>query len=362
MYHLIEAEISAGHLEQALHMLRNACTAQPRDAGLWSWAGTLHQQLQQYPEARRCFDKALTLAPNAADILCNFGAFHLLQGEPHIAMRYLKRAVQSEDTLAQAHFNLAEAASALGEFAQARQHYQRAVVLFPDYSAAEDGLRAVHQAWWQVISAGPFKLRRPVEQDASYIVGLWRDVELMTALNRNAFRYISPETWIKQLRDNQRRNPKQMTEWTWIVEHNQQACGLLTLTEIDFQHRRAEVQIGLEKAARGKGAGVYTMAAIARTFFEVLGMHRLSALVYADNAAPVSSLEGLGFQKEGVMRGVYFDKRLGQYLSIVHYAMLAEDYLSSSLHRVGMRLTGATGQNSSAPVSPSSNQLRCLSS
>lgn len=78
--------------------------------------------------------------------------------------------------------------------------------------------------------------------------------------------------------------------------------GTVTLFNMDFDHRRAEIGYALERAYWGNGYMGEALRAVLDYAFEVLNLHRIEADVDPRNAASIRTLERLGFQREGYLR------------------------------------------------------------
>lgn len=97
------------------------------------------------------------------------------------------------------------------------------------------------------------------------------------------------------------------------------ACGAHRGT--DVYARSAEVGYWLSPAARGRGVATKAVTALSRYAFEVLGVSRLQASVYAWNPASMRVLEKAGYEREGVLRASVFKD--GQLIDAVLFAKLA---------------------------------------
>ncbi|MCW2737122.1 GNAT family protein [Nocardioides sp.] len=75
----------------------------------------------------------------------------------------------------------------------------------------------------------------------------------------------------------------------------------------------------------GRGIGSATARALLRAAFEVLGLRRVTAAAYADNAASVRILESAGMRRERLSRQALWHAELG-WLDEVGYALLADEW------------------------------------
>ena len=103
------------------------------------------------------------------------------------------------------------------------------------------------------------------------------------------------------------------------------AVGVLTLTDIDWKNRRAEIGAKLaSKGNRSKGYGTDAVMAIMRYAFDELGFHRLDASRLAMNQVSEHLLVKCGFVEEGVKRNYIY--KGGKYRDLVEAGILADEY------------------------------------
>ena len=81
-------------------------------------------------------------------------------------------------------------------------------------------------------------------------------------------------------------------------------------------HFRAEIGYDLYPDCWGQGYMTEALRAAISNGFERMGLNRIDALVYVDNARSIRLLHRLGFKQEGLLRdyfrldGIYYDHRL----------------------------------------------------
>jgi len=91
--------------------------------------------------------------------------------------------------------------------------------------------------------------------------------------------------------------------WVAALSPDGPAIGECDLSEIDAQHRRAEVGFLFARRWWGKGYAREAMEAVIEYGFGSLGLERLWARCHAGNVASQRLLERLGFTLEGTLRG-----------------------------------------------------------
>jgi ribosomal-protein-alanine N-acetyltransferase len=78
--------------------------------------------------------------------------------------------------------------------------------------------------------------------------------------------------------------------------------GSITLFNLDFTHRRAEIGYALGRDHWGQGYMQEALTAVINYAFAELGLHRIEADVDPRNNASIRTVERLGFQREGYLR------------------------------------------------------------
>jgi RimJ/RimL family protein N-acetyltransferase len=90
--------------------------------------------------------------------------------------------------------------------------------------------------------------------------------------------------------------------WAVALTPEGPAIGECDLSEIDHQHRRAEVGYLFNRACWGNGYAQEAMQAVIAYAFADLKLERLWARFHSGNAASQRLLERLGFTKEGTLK------------------------------------------------------------
>lgn len=101
--------------------------------------------------------------------------------------------------------------------------------------------------------------------------------------------------------------------------------GVAHIAGLDASHHRASLGVTLgDRSAWGKGYGREVVELLIRHAFEILGVHRLTAVAYGPNPRWEALLTAMGFQQEGRLRDYLY--REGTYWDKTHYALLATEY------------------------------------
>jgi RimJ/RimL family protein N-acetyltransferase len=80
-------------------------------------------------------------------------------------------------------------------------------------------------------------------------------------------------------------------------------AGEALLWDIDLHNSCAHLGIALRPGCRGRGLGRDAILVLCRYGFEIRGLHRLQLETLADNDAMIAIASGLGFTREGTIRG-----------------------------------------------------------
>ena len=101
-------------------------------------------------------------------------------------------------------------------------------------------------------------------------------------------------------------------------------------TEVREQAKNAQAEVGwaFDPAHQGQGYATEAVGELLRICFEVLGVRRVVALAFADNAPSLRVMEKVGMRREAVMVRESLHRELG-WIDGVSYGILADEWLSS---------------------------------
>jgi RimJ/RimL family protein N-acetyltransferase len=108
------------------------------------------------------------------------------------------------------------------------------------------------------------------------------------------------------------------------LKEKKEVVGVISLENVDFEHRHAEVGYWLGKKYRGKGIMTEAGKLVLNFAFEKLKLHRVDAGVFSDNLISQKVLKKLGFKKEGVRR--HWRLKFGRWKDDVMYSILENEY------------------------------------
>lgn len=124
-----------------------------------------------------------------------------------------------------------------------------------------------------------------------------------------------------------RATPDLVGDWfQWAVEAKSTGnhIGDIGIHRQADEPHEAEISYAFARSAQGQGYATEAVKALGGYLFGIVGLHRITALIYADNARSIALVERLGFRKEG-----HFYKsarRNGEWVDDVMYAILEEEW------------------------------------
>jgi len=101
-------------------------------------------------------------------------------------------------------------------------------------------------------------------------------------------------------------------------------AGEAMLWGIDLHNRSAHLGITLRPDYQGRGLGADAVRSLCRYGFALRGLHRLQLETLADNHAMIAVAAGLGFTREGTMRGSSWVN--GGFTDDVIFGLLAAEF------------------------------------
>ncbi len=164
---------------------------------------------------------------------------------------------------------------------------------------------------------------RALELDDYKKIVNWRnDTEITDLLGGNRF-YVSSQRekeWVEDAIRNDRNNLHLV-----ICNDNKEALGLVNLTNIDYQNKKAEFSIMIgDKKSQGKGIGKQSTILMLKHAFEFLNLNKVWLTVLTSNTIAIKLYEKIGFQNEGILRQEIYKNNKYQDMAIM--SILKEEY------------------------------------
>ncbi len=142
---LARVRLDAGDLEEARIAVREAIRTQPQDAEAWNVAGRVAMAMSEFHRAADAFDESLDLDPTQPIVHNNAGLNYLYMKSGPEAVEALETAVDLYEDRAP-HFvfnNLGLAHEMVGNYEEAREAFEEALLVSPFYARAKVNLKRV---------------------------------------------------------------------------------------------------------------------------------------------------------------------------------------------------------------------------
>lgn len=165
---------------------------------------------------------------------------------------------------------------------------------------------------------------RPVERDdLPHFVEWFADPEVRHYLIRYMpFSLEQEERWFEDL---QERLAKKETVMLAIETSENVLIGNISLNDIDWKNRKAELGITIgEKAYWSQGYGTDAIRTLLGLAFDEMNLHRVFLRVFDDNKRGLRCYEKVGFQREGTLRDSAF--RRGSYRDLYIMSILQPEF------------------------------------
>jgi len=133
-----------------------------------------HFQNGRWMEARACFERALSLAPDDFDTLHLWGVLEHRQNNLEKAESLIRRAIDLDPAMAEAHYNLGRVLQDRGQAEAMLEAYQRAIALDPalEFAHFNLGLAHLNRGETDLAVAAFRKARQLNPRDADYAFNL----------------------------------------------------------------------------------------------------------------------------------------------------------------------------------------------
>lgn len=167
-------------------------------------------------------------------------------------------------------------------------------------------------------------IRRFEERDLPTLHAYRNDVEVARYTGWRAYDQAGLLQFILEMN---RVTPDLVGDWfQWAVEERSTGnhIGDIGIHRQTNEPDEAEISYAFARSAQGQGYATEAVKGVVGYLFNVVGLHRITALVYADNARSIALVERLGFRKEA-----HFYKsarRNGEWVDDVMYAILEEEW------------------------------------
>jgi cytochrome c-type biogenesis protein CcmH/NrfG len=142
-FQLAEAYFDLGHFSDAATFHRKVLAVYPELAGSWSGLGNIAFRQRDFPEAIRCYERAIRNDARNYDAMSNLGAALFAVGRREEGLAQLRALVDRAPGFANGHFHLGTALLLSGQLDAARLAYETAIRLSPTLAEAQHNLGVV---------------------------------------------------------------------------------------------------------------------------------------------------------------------------------------------------------------------------
>jgi RimJ/RimL family protein N-acetyltransferase len=171
-----------------------------------------------------------------------------------------------------------------------------------------------------MLNDGPVTLRAIEARDLAQLAA-WRNDPTVRRQTRE-WRLLTAadqERWFARISGPDRK------DFMFVIEVDGTPIGAAGLVHWDARDRTAEISYYIgEPDARGAGHATRALRLLHRYGFGELGLERIFAEVFADNAGSLALLKKLGYTQEGVLRQHVF--RDGERLDSVIFGLLRREW------------------------------------
>jgi RimJ/RimL family protein N-acetyltransferase len=193
--------------------------------------------------------------------------------------------------------------------------------------------------FWGEIRSGKCLLTRRGDVDADFIRSLWALPEFIYAFHRHARPLPKTNQELKELlRKEYLATVYETRALHWIVRDLRgNPFGLLSLVDISFPHKLAEVLIGVAPGTPSRLA-LAAMLTLFEFYFRVIRFHKLYSQIYSDNSHALNGALNLGFFIEGVLRRHVMDPRSGKFIDLIQLGLFSDEAFSAKNQRLISKL------------------------
>jgi tetratricopeptide (TPR) repeat protein len=133
--------LQRGESAEAVQYLQKALAGGGPDPQVFAALADALAMSSRYEEALYCYERALTLNPDAVEVLYNTARILIAMGRVDEAIGHLRKAVRIKPDYARAHNNLGSALLMQKRLEEATYHFQEAVRIDPGYTMARENLK-----------------------------------------------------------------------------------------------------------------------------------------------------------------------------------------------------------------------------
>ncbi|MDP1557672.1 MAG: GNAT family N-acetyltransferase [Nitrosomonas sp.] len=321
-----------GNINKGIDFCRQAILLDEHRPEFHNILGCILLSGAQFSNAEVHFRKALTIRPNYLQALNNLGNALQKQNKTKEAVAAYQHVISLQPDYADAFYNLGLVLKNQGNIYESANCFTQVLTLCPDFFKASQALKEVSPTWLLPLEGNRLLLRPCTEKDAVFLHTCYRNSDFMAMYNKYIPRNLSMEELVNKLRQSAKNHPCQTHSVNWVIieKNTGRAIGIAALTEINFQHQRAEFLLGIPCIAdRKSGAALEAALLILNFAFNQVDLHKITSVVYGDNEVAQKNILALGFIAEGCQREHLCDPEKGHFFDVYVYGMTRSDFYSN---------------------------------
>lgn len=160
---------------------------------------------------------------------------------------------------------------------------------------------------------------KPLEQE---------DLAFIHAINNNysimSYWFEEPYESFAELESLYNKHIHDDTERRFIITNEKEYVGLIELVELDYIHRKGELQIIISPAFQGNGYSKQAIFKALQYAFQILNLHKVYLIVSNYNEKALHIYEKMGFVREGVLREEFYVN--GAYQDATRMSMFKREF------------------------------------
>lgn len=164
-------------------------------------------------------------------------------------------------------------------------------------------------------------LIKPIEEEDIYKLLEFRwDKDIMQYLIHEPISMQKQLEWYKKLSE------KNLAFSVFIKEEEEiNLIGTIGLYNINRIHQLATLRLRLSQVVHGKGIGYESTHMMLEYGFNILNLHKIQSICFAENEAIIKLVHKLGFKKEGLLKNHYYNN--GKFHDVIVLGLCKPDFL-----------------------------------
>ena len=207
---------------------------------------------------------------------------------------------------------------------------------FPDDASLAELLAWHDERWWLPVRFGGITLTRQTAEDFGFVWSIVLDQPFSSKF-MTVPEGITPRDVLQDLTTHEYALIPERGAIHWVVGNSSGPIGLAMLVNINFQHRVAELRLGIMPGNRHPFAALDAVLAGLLFAFNSLGMNKVQARIASTNRRAITCCEKAGFVREAVMRQEVWSVTQQSYEDIVQLSALQPELAVNPLYRYRMK-------------------------